>query len=131
MVTVAFIPAIVGEQAVGQAVGRSMLDNTGTAPSMIGTGGFRTDTLFHIWAIHISPPFFDGNQPFVPFAIFTRNSITGTSVKTPTVVARAAGDDVPNRAIATATANSKKLDAPIIPAGAAMLCGSFKTLQAV
>lgn len=51
-----------------------------------------------------------GNLPFVLFAIFTRKSITGTSVNTPTVVASAAGEVVPNRATATATANSKKLD---------------------
>lgn len=69
------------------------------------------------------------NHPFVLFATFTRNSITGTSVKTPTVVANAAGEVVPNKATATATANSKKLDALIIPAGAAILCGSFKSLQ--
>ena len=47
--------------------------------------------------------------------------MTGTSVKTPTTVARAAGEVVPNKAIATATDSSKKLDAPIIPAGAAIL----------
>jgi hypothetical protein len=46
--------------------------------------------------------------------------MTGTTVNTPTVVASAAGDVVPNNAIATATASSKKFDAPIIPAGAAM-----------
>ena len=57
----------------------------------------------------------------MPFAIFTRNSITGTSVSTPTVVANAAGEVVPNKAIATATASSKKFEAPIIPAGAAIL----------
>ena len=34
--------------------------------------------------------------------------MTGTSVRTPTVVANAAGEVVPNNAIATATANSKK-----------------------
>ena len=56
----------------------------------------------------------------VLFAIFTRKSITGTSVKTPTVVASAAAELVPNRAIATATDSSKKFDAPIIPAGAEM-----------
>lgn len=60
----------------------------------------------------------------------TRNSITGTSVNTPTVVASAADEVVPNNAIATTTASSKKFDAPIIPAGAAILCGSFKSLQA-
>jgi len=44
----------------------------------------------------------------VLFAIFTSNSINGTSVKTPTVVASAAGESIPNNAIATATASSKK-----------------------
>lgn len=63
------------------------------------------------------------------FAIFTRISITGTSVKTPTVVASAAGEVVPNNAIATATESSKKLEAPIIPAGAAMSWVSFNHLQ--
>lgn len=58
-------------------------------------------------------------------AIFTKLSITGTSVSTPTVVARAAGLVTPNRAMATATASSKKLEAPIIPAGAAMLWGRW------
>ena len=56
--------------------------------------------------------------------------MTGTSVSTPTVVASAAGDAVPKSAMATATASSKKLDAPIIPAGAAILWGSFRTWQA-
>ena len=49
------------------------------------------------------------NQFFVLFAAFTRSSITGTSVSTPTVVASAAGEVVPNRATATATASSKKV----------------------
>ena len=44
--------------------------------------------------------------------------MTDTSVNTPTVVASAAGLVVPNNAIATVTASSKKLEAPIIPAGA-------------
>ena len=57
--------------------------------------------------------------------------MTGTSVSTPTVVASAAGDDVPNNAMATATASSKKFDAPIIPAGAAILCGSFRMRHAM
>ena len=60
------------------------------------------------------------NQPFVLFAIFTGINIIGTSVRTPTMVANAAGDFVPKREMATATANSKKFEAPIIPAGAAM-----------
>ena len=59
------------------------------------------------------------NQSFVLFAIFTSTSITGTSTKTPTMVAKATGEVVPKSAIATATDSSKKFDAPIIPAGAA------------
>ena len=53
--------------------------------------------------------------------MLTSNSITGTSVSTPTVVAGAAGEVVPNSAIATATVSSKKFDAPLIPAGATIL----------
>ena len=40
----------------------------------------------------------------------------------------ATGDVAPNKAIATATASSKKLDAPINPAGAAILCGTLSFL---
>ena len=68
-------------------------------------------------------------KSFDLFAIFTRVSITGTSVNTPTVVANAAGLEVPNKATATATDNSKKFDAPIIPAGAAMSYGSLINLH--
>jgi hypothetical protein len=50
----------------------------------------------------------------------TNESITGTSIKTPTTVAKAAPEFKPKRAIATATANSKKLLAPIILAGLQM-----------
>ena len=53
--------------------------------------------------------------------MLTRNSMTGTSVSTPTVVAGAAGELVPNSVIATTTVSSKKFDAPLIPAGAAIL----------
>ena len=49
-------------------------------------------------------------------AILTSINITGTSTSTPTTVANAAPDCRPKREIATATANSKKLLAPIIPA---------------
>ncbi len=35
------------------------------------------------------------------------------------------GDEVPNNEIATATDSSKKFEAPIIPAGAAMQCARF------
>ena len=60
------------------------------------------------------------NVPLVALAILTNDSMMGTSVSTPTVVANAAPLCSPKRLIATATASSKKLDAPIIPAGAAM-----------
>lgn len=40
--------------------------------------------------------------------MLTRLSITGTSTKTPTVVAKATGESAPKREIATATASSKK-----------------------
>jgi hypothetical protein len=62
-----------------------------------------------------------GNLLLVLFAILTRVNITGTSTSTPTTVARAAPDLNPNKDIATATASSKKLLAPIKDAGAAML----------
>lgn len=65
-----------------------------------------------------------GNHFRVLFAILTNINITGTSTSTPTTVANAAPDCKPNREIATATANSKKLLAPIIPAGAAISWGN-------
>ena len=77
------------------------------------------------------PHWLSQNSLFVLFAIRTSVSITGTSVSTPTVVARAAGLVVPKRATATATASSKKLEAPIIPAGAAISWGSFSSLLAI
>ena len=40
-------------------------------------------------------------------AIFTNINMIGTSVNTPTTVASTAGELSPNKAIATATANSK------------------------
>ena len=58
----------------------------------------------------------------------TSISITGTSTNTPTTVASAAPELRPNKAIATATASSKKLLAPIIAPGAAILWGNFHTL---
>ena len=61
----------------------------------------------------------------IELAIFTKANITGTSTRTPTTVAKVAPDDSPNRDIATATDSSKKLDAPIIPHGAAIDYGSF------
>ena len=54
----------------------------------------------------------------------TKDSITGTSTKTPTTVARAAPECRPNKLMATATASSKKLEVPINAAGAAVLNGT-------
>jgi len=51
----------------------------------------------------------------------TSDNITGTSTKTPTTVTKAAGLSSPKRAMATATASSKKLLAPIIAAGEQIL----------
>ena len=62
-------------------------------------------------------------------AILTRDNITGTSTNTPTTVANVAPEDKPNRLIEKATASSKKLDAPISADGAAMLYGTFKSLE--
>jgi hypothetical protein len=45
-------------------------------------------------------------------------SITGTSTKTPTTVAKAAGEEGPKSVMATATACSKKLLAQMIVPGA-------------
>jgi hypothetical protein len=50
--------------------------------------------------------------------------MTGTSIRTPTTVARAAPDLKPNRLMAAATASSKKLLAPMRADGHAMLCFS-------
>lgn len=64
----------------------------------------------------------------VALAILTRVSITGTSTRTPTTVARAAPDSRPKSDMATATASSKKLLAPIMTAGAATSCLSLHAL---
>jgi len=53
------------------------------------------------------------------------DNITGTSTSTPTTVANAAPDPGPNSVIATATASSKKLLAPISAPGDPTLCGTF------
>ncbi len=49
----------------------------------------------------------------------------GTSTKTPTVVAKTAPDPVPNNDTVTATASSKKFEAAIIDAGAAIENGNL------
>jgi hypothetical protein len=46
---------------------------------------------------------------------FTTDSITGTSISTPTTVASAVPEPKPNRLMAVATASSKKFLAPISP----------------
>ena len=68
------------------------------------------------------------NQSFVLLETLTKSNITGTSTSTPTTVAKVAPDCNPKSDIDTATANSKKLLAPIIPAGEAILCGNFQNL---
>jgi len=59
------------------------------------------------------------NQWVVFRQTFTSISISGTSIKTPTTVARAAPEDMPNSIVEVAMATSKWLDAPIMAAGAA------------
>lgn len=60
-----------------------------------------------------------GNSPLFAFMISTSDSMTGTSTSTPTTVASAAPEFMPNNINATAIESSKKLLAPIIVAGAA------------
>jgi hypothetical protein len=66
-------------------------------------------------------------KPFSPrgrLANATSDSMTGTSTRTPTTVARAAPESSPNTLMATATASSKKFDVPIRAQGAATLNGT-------
>ena len=56
--------------------------------------------------------------------MYTTESMTGTSTRTPTTVANAAPDWKPKSAIAAATASSKKFEAPISADGQATLCGT-------
>lgn len=58
-------------------------------------------------------------QPFEPLTIHTTDSITGTSMSTPTTVASAAPDCDTNSEIAAVTVSSKKLEAPISAEGPA------------
>jgi len=53
------------------------------------------------------------DQSLLRLTIQTTDSITGTSTRTPTTVASATLELKPNRLMATATASSKKFDAPI------------------
>ena len=54
------------------------------------------------------------NQPRVRLQTLHTDSITGTSTRTPTTVARAAPEEGPKSVMATATASSKKLLAPMM-----------------
>jgi len=54
----------------------------------------------------------------------TTDSMTGTSIKTPTTVANAAPECTPNSPTAVATASSKKLLAPISAEGPATQYGT-------
>ena len=67
-----------------------------------------------------------GNQCLVRLQTRQIESITGTSTSTPTTVTNAAPDSAPKSAIAVATANSKKLLAPINAPGAATEYGTFE-----
>ena len=60
----------------------------------------------------------------------TSESIIGTSMSTPTTVAKEAPESRPKRAMAIATASSKKLLAAIMDEGAQMACFSFKNFPA-
>ena len=63
------------------------------------------------------------------FNILTKVSITITSTRTPTTVPNVAPDCKPNNEIETVTTNSKKLLAPIIPAGDAIESDSFQNFK--
>lgn len=64
---------------------------------------------------------YPGNHLTVRLTTQTSISIIGTSISTPTTVANEAPEFIPKSVIATATANSKKLEVPIRQAGPAML----------
>src|ERR1039458_4024503 len=64
-------------------------------------------------------------HPRVRLHALQTDNITGTSTRTPTTVAKAAGESAPKSVIATATASSKKLLAPIRAQGDATLCSTL------
>ncbi len=57
MIPIAFIPAIVWEQAIRQTICCSVLYDTSTTFSMIGAGYFRTNTFLYIFTLHITTSF--------------------------------------------------------------------------
>jgi hypothetical protein len=87
---------------------------------------------FHVCVINIKILYYSEldviNKCLVRLAIRTNINITGTSTNTPTTVTKVAHECSPKSEIATATANSKKLLAPIMPAGEAISCGIFNDL---
>ena len=93
----------------------------GRMPETLGTNISGTKPFYDKTRLRLLPYCYlvAGNHLRVLLAILTNINITGTSTSTPTTVANAAPDCKPKREIATATANSKKLLAPIIPAGGA------------
>ena len=77
-------------------------------------------SLFYCFSATTSEPP-RGKLSLVLFTNLTSINITGTSVSTPTTVTKTTGEEAPNNVIATATDSSKKSEAPINPAGAAIL----------
>lgn len=53
MIFIGFIPAVIGEKAIGQTVRLPMLLDTVTASAMIGTAYFGTNALSYIRTIHL------------------------------------------------------------------------------
>lgn len=53
MIFIGFIPAVIGEKAIGQTVRLPMLLDTVTAPAVIGTAYFGTNALSYIRTIHL------------------------------------------------------------------------------
>jgi hypothetical protein len=95
---------------------------TSTAPRSSGTPRDRRDRQDR------SPARRGPNQCWVLRQMRTRSSITGTSIKTPTTVARDAPDDSPKSMVDVAMATSKWLEAPIMDAGAASRYSSRRSL---
>lgn len=53
MIFIGFIPAVIGEKAIGQTVRLPMLFDAVTAPAVIGTAYFGTNALSYIRTIHL------------------------------------------------------------------------------
>ena len=57
--------------------------------------------------------------------------MVGTSIRTPTTVARAAPEEIPKRIVAVAIATSKWFDAPIMAEGAASSYVNFQVFERI